>query len=260
MNTTGAARLEGKVAIVTGASQGIGRAICLEFARQGAFVIAAARNVAKLEETARQGEGRIVPQACDVTKSADIQALVDTAVNRFGSLDILVNNAGVSIPAPLVDTSEETWDDIMATNVKGTFLGIKHAIPALAASGGGSIINIGSINSFIGEKLSTPYVTSKGAVLMLTKNAAAECAEHNIRVNAICPGATATSMADEFFEAMGSREAAEKWMTQFQPMGGMIPPEQIAYAAVYLGSDESTSMTGTSILIDGGLMAHWDHV
>jgi dihydroanticapsin dehydrogenase len=108
--------------------------------------------------------------------------------------------------------------------------------------------------------MNTAYVTSKGAVLMLTKNAAAEYAEHNIRVNAICPGAVDTPMNEAFFELHGNREEGEKWMASYQPMGGLIPPQQIAYAAVYLGSDESTHMTGASILIDGGLMAHWGHV
>ena len=253
-------RLEGKIAIVTGASQGIGRAISIEYAQQGAHVVGGARNEENLRETASHGDGRIIPHVCDVKKAQDVESLINKAKELFGTLHILVNNAGILRSALLVDTTEEMWDDILTTNVKGMFLGTKYAVPLIAASGGGSIINIGSMNCFIGEKMNTAYVTSKGAILMLTKNAAAECAEHNIRVNVICPGSTDTPMNDEFFEMQGSREEGERWMASYQPMGGMVPPAQIAHAAVYLGSDEATHVTGASILIDGGLTAHWDHV
>jgi dihydroanticapsin dehydrogenase len=222
--------------------------------------VAGSRNLGKLKQTASESEGRIIPQRCDVTNSDDVKALVMRAKEDFGALHIMVNNAGILRSALLVDTSEEMWDEVMATNVKGMFLGTKHAIPLIAESGGGSIINMGSTNCFSAEKMNTAYVTSKGAVLMLTKNAAAECAELNIRVNTICPGATDTPIIRDYFELQGSREEGEKWMASYQPMGGIIPPEQIAYAAVYLASDESRCMTGTSMLVDGGLLAHWDHI
>ena len=179
-------RLQGKVAIVTGASRGIGQAIAVRFALEGAQVIAAARNVEDLAETAAAGDGRIVVQPCDVQSAADVQAVIARAVEEFGALDVLVNNAGVAVQKFLVDTTEDDWDSTMDTNVKGTFWGLKYAIPVMKA--GGSIINVGSINSYIGEQTSSAYVASKGAVLMLTKNAAAETAHLGIRVNIVCPG------------------------------------------------------------------------
>ena len=258
---SGLGRLDGKVAVVTGASQGIGRAIAVAFANEGAQVVAAARNVVSLEETAALGGGRIVTQPCDVRRETDVAALVQRAVDEFGGLDVVCNNAGIARQQLLVDTTAEMFDETMETNVRGTFFGIKYAIPAMTATGrGGSIVNVGSINSFVGEKLSSAYVASKGAVLMLTKNAAAECAELGIRVNIVLPGSTDTNMAHDFFEAAGGKDAANKWISTYQPLTGMIPPEDIASVAVFLASNDSRSMTGTSILVDGGLMAHWDHI
>jgi NAD(P)-dependent dehydrogenase (short-subunit alcohol dehydrogenase family) len=252
-------RLQGKVAIVTGASRGIGQAIAVRFAREGAQVIAAARNTADLTETVAAGDGRIVMQPCDVRKATDVQALIARAVNDFGAVDILVNNAGVAVQKLLVETTEEDWDLTMDTNVKGTFWGLKYAIPVMQR--GGSIINIGSVNSFSGEQTSSAYVTSKGAVLLLTKNAAAETAHLGIRVNIVCPGSTETQMSRAFFEAaMGSAEAADKFTRTFAPLTGMIPTEDIASTVLFLATDDSKSMTGSSILVDGGLLASWDHV
>lgn len=252
--------LAGRVAVVTGASQGIGRAVATAFAREGAQVVVGARDVAKLAETAAAAPDRIVAQRCDVRDEDDVSSLFATAMDRFGGLDIACNNAGVLRQSPLVDTTAELWDEIMEVNVRGTFFGCKYAIPAMDATGrGASIINMGSINSFVGERLHTAYVTSKGAVLMLTKNAAAECAGKGIRANAICPGTTDTPMNDSYFDAIGGRSEGERWMREFQPLVGMIPPEHISEAAIFLASDASRSMTGSSLLIDGGLMASWDH-
>ena len=252
-------RLQGKVAIVTGASRGIGQAIAVRFAREGAQVIAAARNTDDLAETASMGAGRIVTQRCDVQKATNVQALITRAIDEYGALDVLVNNAGIAVQKLLVDTTEEDWDLTIDTNVKGTFWGLKFAIPVMKA--GGSIINIGSVNSFAGEQTSSAYVTSKGAVLLLTKNAAAETAHLGIRVNIVCPGSTETQMSRAYFEAaMGSADAADKFTRTFAPLTGMIPPDDIASAALFLASDESKSMTGSSMLVDGGLLASWDHV
>jgi NAD(P)-dependent dehydrogenase (short-subunit alcohol dehydrogenase family) len=252
-------RLQDKVAVVTGASRGIGQAIALRFAREGARVLAAARNPDDLAQTAALGDGRISTQPCDVQKAADVQALLGRAIDDYGALDVLVNNAGVAVQKLLVETTEQEWDTVIDTNVKGTFWGLKFAIPLMRA--GGSIINVGSVNSYIGEQTSSAYVASKGAVLLLTKNAAAEAAHLGIRVNIVCPGSTETQMSRAYFEAaMGSAQAADRFTRTFAPLTGMIPPDDIASAALFLASEESKSMTGSSVLVDGGLLASWDHV
>jgi NAD(P)-dependent dehydrogenase (short-subunit alcohol dehydrogenase family) len=252
-------RLSGKVAVVTGAAQGIGRAIACALAREGASVVAGDVRIDGLRETTRLASGTMEARVCDVTKADDIRALVAAAEETFGALHVIVNNAGVGYASTLTDTSEEIWDATMDTNVKGTFLGCKYAIPALIRAGGGSVINMGSVNSFLGEKLSTAYVTSKGAILMLTKNAACEYAEEGVRVNVVCPGATDTPMQDGYLEAVGDRELGERWMSSYQPLTGLIRPEDVASVAVFLASDESRGMTGASVVVDGGLSASWDH-
>ena len=191
-------------------------------------------------------------------QAADVEALIDRATNEFGGVDVMVNNAGVALQDLLVDITEADWDTTMNTNVKGTFWGLKFAIPAMKA--GGSIINLGSITSFAAEQTSSAYVTSKGAVLMLTKNAAAETARLGIRVNIICPGPVDTPMSRVYFEAtMGSAEKTEEFIQTYAPLTGLIPTEDIARAALFLATDDSRSMTGSSLLIDGGLLASWDH-
>ncbi len=253
-------RLAGKVAVVTGASQGIGREVAIAFAEQGAKVVAGARSVLQLEETAARGRGRILPQECDVRRERDVQTLIETAVVAFGGVDIVCNNAGVLKALPLSETTQEVWDEIVEINLRGTFFGCKHAIRTMEAQGrGGSIINVGSINSFVGERLLSAYAASKGGVLMLTRNAAAECAGKGIRVNMIAPGGTDTPMNDSLFDSPESRSQGDARAMIFQPLGGLIPPQDVAAAAVFLASSESRFMTGATILVDGGLMSAWDH-
>ncbi len=252
-------RLSRKVAIVTGAARGIGKAIALALAREGASVVAADRDAEELENTVGLAAGDLVTRVCDVTSADSVRELVAAAEDRFGALHVMVNNAAVAYATPLVEMSEEAWDATINTNLKGTFLGSKYAIPAMIRAGGGSLINIGSVNSFLAERLSSAYVASKGAILMLTKSAACEYAEHGVRVNVICPGATATSMQDGFLEALGDRELGERWMSAYQPLTGLLEPAAIADVAVFLASDESRGMTGSSVTVDGGLSASWDH-
>ena len=225
-------RLQGKVAIVTGASRGIGAAIAVRFAREGAVVIAAARNTDDLAQTAAAGSGRIVVQPCDVQKATDVQALINRAIDDYGALDVLVNNAGVAVQKLLVDTTEEEWDTTMDTNVKGTFWGLKFAIPVMKA--GGSIINVGSVNSFIGEQTSSAYVTSKGAVLLLTKNAAAETAHLGIRVkNRLSRLDGNPDVARLFRGRDGLGRSRREFTRTFAPLTGMIPADDIASEALF---------------------------
>jgi NAD(P)-dependent dehydrogenase (short-subunit alcohol dehydrogenase family) len=245
--------VENKVAIVTGAAAGIGRASALALAKEGAHVIATtARDVRGLEETrALAPDRRVETLQADASSADDWKRLIAHVQKKFHRLDILVNNAGVITEATLVDTTEADWDRTIDTNLKGTFLGCKYAIPLMIASGGGAIVNIGSINSFVGENLHVAYCASKGGVLLLTKCAAIEYSKDKIRANAVCPGWIDTKLNDPYIETMGGRAKAEEICATVQPLG-MGRPDQVATAVVYLASDEASLITGTSLLVDGG--------
>ncbi|MEO8006183.1 MAG: glucose 1-dehydrogenase [Betaproteobacteria bacterium] len=253
---SGRSRLQGKVAIVTGAAGGIGRAIALAFANEGAkVVISTGRNEAGLRETRELAPPNSIEcRVADSSVAADVKGLVEFAEKRFGKLDILCNNAGILTDATLVDTTEEDWDRTIDVNLKGTFLGCKYAIPAMIRAGGGSIVNIGSVNSFVGEPLHVAYCASKGGVLMITKCAAIEYASQKIRANVVCPGWIDTPMNTAYIENLGGLQQVEKMLETVQPLG-TGRPEQVAAAAVFLASDEASLITGTSLLVDGGLTA-----
>lgn len=249
-------RLWGKVAIVTGAAGGIGRAIAIAFVNEGAKVVATtSRNLAGLRETqALAPAGAIEILQADASLAADAMAMVRFAEDKFGHLNILCNNAGVLTDATVENTTEEDWDRTIDVNLKGPFLGCKYAIPAMRRAGGGSIVNIGSVNSFVGEPLHVAYCASKGGVLLLTKCVAIEYAKEKIRANAVCPGWIDTPMNTQYIENLGGLEKVEEMLESVQPLG-TGRPEQVAAAAVFLASDESSLVTGTSILVDGGLTA-----
>ncbi|WAT09671.1 SDR family NAD(P)-dependent oxidoreductase [Rouxiella badensis] len=249
-------RLEGKVAIVTGAATGIGRAIAIAFANEGAKVVATTnRNIEGLKETQSMASaGSIHIIQADSAVARDVDGIIKYAESEFGKLDIICNNAGIVTDALLADISEEDWDRTIDINLKGAFLGSKYAIPAMQRNGSGVIINIGSVNSFVGEDLHAAYCASKGGVLMLTRCAALEYAKDNIRANVICPGWIDTPMNTEYIENLGGLDAVEKMLKSVQPLG-TGKPEQIASVAVFLACEESSLITGTSILVDGGLTA-----
>lgn len=241
-----AAKLAGKVAVVTGAASGIGTGIARALHGEGARIVAVDIS-GQQEEIAKQlGEGCIAVHA-DVTKSADVQAMLQAATSTFGRLDILCNNAGIDGEAlPIGENTEENYDKVMAVNAKGVWLGMRYAVPIMAAAGGGSIINTASIAAMVAFPLLTPYCESKGAVLMMTKTVAAEYAKAGIRVNCICPGVTNTplvaQMTDEIIDGV-------KAMT---PMGRVAEPIEMGNAAVFLASDDSAFITGTALTVDGG--------
>lgn len=248
-------RLQGKVAIVTGGASGMGEAEALLFAKEGAKVV-----VADLLETEAQrvvasiaahgGEARFL--RLDVTSEADWQETIATTVTTFGRLDILVNNAGISGSADADLLNTRTWDTLMAVNAKGVFLGVKYAIPAMQQAGGGSIINISSISGFAGQTYThMGYNASKGAVRILTKSAAVQYAKVGIRVNSVHPGImppmrTSRGTADPEVRAQ---------MIAQVPMGREGRREEVAYAVLFLASDESSYITGTEIVVDGGFLA-----
>jgi len=234
----------------------MGRAIAVTFAEEGAkVVISTGRNEAGLKETkALAPAGSIIAEMADASVASDMQRLVTIAEREFGKLDILVNNAGILTDATLVETTEEDWDRTIDVNLKGTFLGCKYAIPAMQRAGGGAIVNIGSVNSFVGEPLHVAYCASKGGVLLLTKCAAIEYAKDKIRANAVCPGWIDTPMNTEYIENLGGLAQVEEMLETVQPLG-TGRPEQVAAAVLFLASDEASLITGTSLLVDGGLTA-----
>ncbi len=249
-------KLKGKVAVITGAGSGIGRAAALLFAEEGAKVVVADYSVAGGQETVKQikakgGEATFV--ATDVSKAADVQKMIKTAIDKYGRLDILYNNAGIEGPlGPTENVSEADWDRVLSVNLKGVFLGSKHAIPQMLKQGGGVIINTASIAGLVGVANMPAYCASKGGIVLLTKTMALEYARKNIRVNCICPGAVKTPMLDRF---TGSQPEAEKFLRESQPVGRWGEPEEIAQAALYLASEQSSFVTGTTLIVDGGLTA-----
>jgi NAD(P)-dependent dehydrogenase (short-subunit alcohol dehydrogenase family) len=246
-------RLDGKVALISGGARGQGAAEAQLFAREGAKVVfgdildAEGRHV---EAGIRAAGGEATYVHLDVTNEASWRAAVDTAVSRYGALHVLVNNAGIYIRKRIEETTEDDLDQILAVNVKGVFLGVKHALPAMRRAGGGSIINISSVAGLVGNPNGSPiYTTSKGAVRLFTKATAMQHARENIRCNSIHPGPIDTAMLDE---TAGGRSAA---MLGRVPLGRVGTVEDIAYGVLYLASDESSFVTGSELVIDGGLTA-----
>ena len=249
-------RLEGKVVLITGAGQGLGRASAILFAKEGAKVVVNDIDPDAGNETVKmiRGEGgdAIFVQG-DVTKDADCQRMIKVAVETYDKLTTLVNNAGgFGFLAPLTETPEEEYYNIMDVNVKSIFLVSKYAIPELIKSGGGSIVNRGSTNAHIGFPGIAAYNAAKGAVLQLTKNMALDYVSDNIRVNVVSPGPTLTPAAAASFERHPGLE--EEAIAPI-PMGRLGKPEEAAYADLFLASDESSYITGISLLVDGGYTA-----
>jgi NAD(P)-dependent dehydrogenase (short-subunit alcohol dehydrogenase family) len=251
-------RLAKKVAIITGAATGIGRAAALLFAREGARVVVADVDEEGGRETVtliEEAGGEALYVRVDVTRPTDVERMVRTAVETYGRLDVLFNNAAVNLAATVTETSEEAWDRIMAVNVKGVFLGCKYAIPAMVAGGGGVIVNTASAAAIVGLKGLAAYTASKGAVLQLTRNVALDYADQKIRANALCPGVTATAMTLSVIEKSPNPEAMRQRMDAGRPLGRMADPEEIARAALFLASEESSFMTGVPLIVDGGFTA-----
>ena len=252
-------RLKGKVAIVTGGGVGIGRAIALRMAGEGASVAIldihdADGEAALAEVTAAGGVARY--WRCDVSVEAEVQAVIGAVCDHFGRLDILVNNAGVAGSSkPTHETTEAEWDFVQAINVKGVFFGTKHAIAPLRAAGGGSIINLSSIYGLVGSPDVPAYHASKGAVRLMTKTDALTYAPDRIRVNSIHPGFIQTPMVDHHLASLGDLEAGRATVAALHPLGRLGDPDDIAWGAVYLASDESGFVTGSELVIDGGYTA-----
>ena len=252
-------RLAGKVGIVTGGGSGIGRAIALALAREGARVALLGRHKDKLEQSAdeiRNASGEAIAVAADITEPADTKAAVEQVERRFGKLDVLVNNAGALSVSTIETVSEDEWDRIITTNLKGPFLMSRAALPAMRRSGGGSIVNIGSVLGLVAVKDRAAYCASKGGVTLLTKAMALDHAHEHIRVNCICPSVVETDLIRDLFAKSEEGRQAKRARIGTIPMGRFGQPQDVAGLAVFLASDESSWMTGTAIPLDGGLTAY----
>ncbi len=256
-------KLDGKVAIVTGGAAGIGRATALLFAQEGAKVMVADVDEEKgrevTTEIGRTG-GTAIFVKVDVSQPSQVEAMVREAVETYGRLDVLFNNAGIEgAMAPTADYPLEEWDRVIATNLKGVFLGMKYGIPAMLKSGGGTIINTASTAGLVGWANMPAYTASKGGVLQLTKTAALEYAQQGIRVNAICPGGIMTPLVERIQAAMGMSsvppEQQEQFVAAVHPVGRMGQPEEVARLALFLASDDSSFCTGAPFVVDGGQVA-----
>ena len=248
-------RLEGKRAIVTGAGAGIGRAIALRMSQEGARVVVSDVDEESANEVASELENDSLVQRSDVTKEDEVEALVSRVVEEWGGLDVMVNNAGVGIAATTPETSEEDWDTVLDVCLKGTFLGMKYAIPAISDSGGGSVINMSSIAALVGLNDRAAYSAAKGGILSLTRAAAIDHIEEGVRVNCIAPGTVDTPWVARITAGYDDPQEAREKMKVRQPHGRLVTPDENAAMAAYLASEEAGSVVGACMVVDGGMTA-----
>jgi NAD(P)-dependent dehydrogenase (short-subunit alcohol dehydrogenase family) len=253
-------RLANKVILVTGAASGMGRVATRIFAEQGAKVIAADVKAEALEEAVAEAgaahRDAILPVVGNVVESDDVKRWIDQGVERFGQVNVLYNNAGImpDEDTSVVATSEETWERVLEVNLKGVYLCCKHGIPALQAAGGGSIVNIASFVALLGCTVpQDAYTASKGGVLSLTKSLAVQYGRQGIRANAICPGPVLTPLLETLFP----NEAEKNKRLNRIPLGRFGRAEDVVWAGVFLASDESSWMTGTTFMVDGGITVNY---
>jgi NAD(P)-dependent dehydrogenase (short-subunit alcohol dehydrogenase family) len=251
-------RLADKVAIITGAGSGIGRATAMLFAQEGAKVVVvdyAPEGGQETVEMIKRNGGEAIFVETDVSKAAAVEKMVQTAIDTYGKIDILFNNAAVTIPASVVDATEAVWDKTMDIDLKGVFLPSKYAIPHMIKGDGGSVINTASMCGLVASPNQAPYSAAKGGVIALTRQMAIDYATHNIRVNSICPSEVRTPMFLGFINRAPDPEKKMQELIARIPLGRVAEPEEIARAALFLASDESSYVTGVTLPVDGGLTA-----
>ncbi|TFI54555.1 SDR family oxidoreductase [Mastigocladus laminosus UU774] len=245
-------QFDGKVALVTGASSGIGQATAIAFAHAGAKVVVASRRIVEGEETTRsiqEAGGEAIFVKTDVSKASEVETLVDKTLEVYGRLDYACNSAGIPAAGPLMDVSEEDWDQVFNVNLKGTWLCLKYEIKAMLKQGGGAIVNIGSVGGVVGVAGYASYSATKGGIIALTRSAAMEYAKSSIRINVVSPGAIKTNM----LATIPSDILAH--LPEVHPIGRIGKPEEIAQAVVWLCSDAASFVIGHNMMIDGGYTA-----
>jgi NAD(P)-dependent dehydrogenase (short-subunit alcohol dehydrogenase family) len=248
-------RLSEKVAIVTGATSGIGRATAMVFAREGAHTVVAGRDPKRGEETVAEikskgGEAALI--LADLTAAMHVERMVKTTVEMYGRLDVLVNNAGIYAEGNVIEATETDWHRVLLVNLTGVFLCMKYAIPEMIKSGGGTIVNVSSEAGLVGIRNQAAYNVSKSGVIELTKSAAVDFADHNIRVNCLCPGRVLTPLVEEVIRDSGDPEKTRRVLSEDRPVKRMGRPEEIAAGILFLASDEAPYATGAVLAIDGG--------
>jgi NAD(P)-dependent dehydrogenase (short-subunit alcohol dehydrogenase family) len=248
-------RLAGKVALITGAGSGIGRASALRFAAEGARVVVVDWKPAAGQQTValvRAQDGEALFAGGDVSDEEDVRRVVATAMEVYGRLDVLFNNAAVQVFGTIPETSTSDWEKVLGVNLKGVYLGCKHVIPRMVALGGGSIINMSSTLGLVGDPAMPAYGATKGGILAMTKAMAQAHGRQGIRVNCICPGDVDTPIVQEYFDQQPDPAAARRQVAGYYALGRIARPEEIANVALFLASDESSFLTGTAIVADGG--------
>jgi NAD(P)-dependent dehydrogenase (short-subunit alcohol dehydrogenase family) len=251
-------QFKGKVVIVTGASSGIGRATALAFAREGAAAVIADKDKNAGEQVANEVQhsgGEAVVIATDVSLEAEVRALIEAVLSRWGRLDVLVNNAGIYYQADAVSTPEAVWNNVLAVNLTGAFLCIKHAVPAMLRGKGGAIVNVASEAGLVGIRNQVAYNVSKGGLIALTKSCAVDLASKGIRVNCVCPGTTNTPLVRKAVARAADARAARRALEEVRPANRLGEPEEIASAILYLASDNAGYATGAVLSVDGGFTA-----
>ena len=251
-------RVAERVTVITGAGSGIGQAMATLFAREGARILAADVNGSAAEATAATiiaAGGVCEARQVDVIEPEQVRGMIERAVELYGRVDILCNNAGIGSTTDVIDCEPDDWDRVMTVNVKSVYLGCKYVLPHMIRQGSGVIVNTASVAGMVGLVKRASYSASKGAVIALTRQVAMDFVEHGIRVNCVCPGTVDSPWVGRLLNQADDPAAARASLVARQPMGRLGTPEEVAAAALYLASDDAAFITGTSLVIDGGLTA-----